>query len=191
MVVGDIVSDGNGNLYIETSSSSSSSSEITNLNSNKITPGHINLNQSSNHVLLSGGSSGQVLTTTGTGTTAWRDVSMDIHEARDITDLRINVKSKYIPMERLSYKSFDNHISISFSENYSIGFYNNIFEKFMSNIFEYLENDVKEYYSYCESKILGMRKFDLYFESKDDFDMLNQHIVQWKLELSDVSDVNK
>ena len=99
----------------------------------------------------------------------------------DHQEVRLESKSKFVPISVLSKESLYNHFAIRSGDiDYMIQN-----DKIVKKIINFLENEVEDLYSYVESEFFGESRIDLYFESKDDFDMLVQYVMQWKLESTD------
>ena len=96
-------------------------------------------------------------------------------------DVEICDKSKFIPFERLSKDALENHFSLVGENMWSIRS-----DKMAGRVMDYLDTEVEDYYSYCvDESFFGKTRIDIYFESKDDLKMLLQHVVQWKLEMTE------
>ena len=107
-----------------------------------------------------------------------RDTKMTRRNDDDDDEVKVESKSKYVPIEVLSRESLNNHFTIRSNNLYDIRE-----DKLVGNIINFLEKEVEGLYSYVERNFFGKECVDLYFELESDLDMLVQYVVQWKLEM--------
>ena len=155
-----------------------------------------NISTISNNITSTAATSGQVLMSTGTGSnTTWvtpnvSGTTVDKHDA--FSRVNIVTKSKFIPMDRISDEALSNHISIVYPDitEYHYHDITNV-KTFINNIMKFLDEDVDDHYSYQISTHYNDkrdRQMDIYFSSMGDYDMMIQHLVQWKMEMTDDED---